>query len=1169
VEIVQGVLIRVRTEGATSVDGLTTATNKLTTATENLAKATERATPKMTATKEEAGKLQKTMEALSGQALPGVSGQLARIASFVIPGAVFAAFGTLTKNAIDSADAMNDMSKRTGFATETLSALGYGAKQADTNLEAVVVGVRNMSRAVEVAAGGNGELQKTFARLGVSLEDLRHSSPEELFQKLVNGIQGVKDPTERLALAQQVLGRSAQELMPFISDLAGDGFGKLREEAEKAGVVIGQDTAQAADQMNDSLEKVKANVTATGNVLAVALLPALNGTLDAMNSPSWTRFLNPLVAIRETIRGVAGAAAFAGTAIGAFFGALQNPGRNKDGSPLGFMDSLKDIWAQTKAGIVGSPDLEKQLQSMFPDAVGAPTSTVGRGTTNRTVKAAPDTEAAKKAAEERRDLERQEQTLREIRMRHEEIARAADAEGELERKINELISARDRELDKVRHLALDPARLMTAEREINEVYSKAIDDAQADSVKKFTDDLHKDTSDAVAKMREETAHQFAKNLDDMEQRGHELLAAMEEKANGAVRAFTAGVHGSLSAELADIAQTGGRNLGEIAGQAFGAMVAKASGSAVDALFKGAAALFGQNITETADGKFLVAGDSKRYDTLTDAAASSKGGRLLGAGIAAAQIGITGYDAGKLPGGRTSATLGGAMAGAGAGATYGSALGPHGILVGAALGAIVGAIGGILGEKSAQKDYKFGIPGIVGGQATFSNAKNMQPAEIQEAIAATQATFDTFRNGLVKVLMAFPDALMPPLQDIVGQFQSRASSHYLDNLKKWLTQTLPRELMDQVEGSLTDVFTGAGMTVEGVKKLLAEVKTMDPKQGLQYLTDLAQGIAAWNRAKQGFADASGVVYDDPMGGRLGLQAGRYQFRDGRVTSSGESDFSGQVASTAANLFATAREVVNLTGPDKVAAFHELGAGVEGLTRSLQDFLQSVGEAIRNVRATIADARLGKQLERAPDDEARKKILYGEFQNVQSQIQNAAAAGLSPAEVTQLTSRGVDLLNQIYALDPTAEIYAWWQRNLDGLEAISTNALQLIAQQATDQVGEVLKSLDPFRQYMLGLPVELGGPMSDFVASITGAKTALDELADAIRTGAGGGSGGGGGTGGTGGGGGDRSPDDSKAESVVIQLNAPVYGVDNLKAQMVAAVQSLIRKRPSDFESPFGV
>lgn len=757
------------------------------------------------------------------------------------------------------------------------------------------------------------------------------------------------------------------------------------------------------------------------------------------------------------------------------------------------------------------------------------------------------------------EAERTVNALDQLHIRQEAILGKGEAQTQLEQKINSLLTERDKQLEALSKLSkLTDDEKMWEEARINAVFSQAITDAQTESLAEFDREMAEMMNDIYARRQDEIARQLTQNLDRMSERGRQLLEEMREFAqrDWNIAANTAGQ--AISRGIIDAATNAGKTLGEIAGQTFADFVSIGAEKMVEKLAVGVAGMFGDKITQSADGKWHVEGSSQTFDSAADAAATTRGGRLASGATAVAAAGYNGYQMGQTgEGGRTAAALGGALAG--------SAFGPWG----AVIGAVVGYIGAVLGEKERQQDYKFGVPYVdARGQAHMWREKNMTDAEVQKAVAAAQETYNTIRNAYVKVFLAL-GSIMPEIGKIDGQFQDNPSSKYLKHLDEWLTQTLPREIAERVEGALRDSFTSYGMATAQFNRYLRDAYNLDPAKAAQFWADMATAVASWARADRAMQEVNQEVFAPVMPGS------DYRWNNGRKLEIGEGEFEANTRAAGEGLFAIAREMVNMTGPDRAAAFARLGQGIESLTRDLQDFLGRVGQSLKNIQAMIHDAALQVELDQAPDNETRADILYREYNAIQSQLMAAAANGLTPEEVEALTQQGIALLQQMYALDPTAEMAAWMQRQLANLQVWSTDALNAIATQATNQVNELIASLEPFRQWMLGLPVDLDAAWDALDRAIRGAGTALDDLArrmeeeppatDQPQ-----------------GGGGPGAPFDDDPDgdpttnpAVVtttynfeINLNAPVHGVDDLQESVMVAVREAIRRYPDAFEPATG-
>ncbi len=90
------------------------------------------------------------------------------------------------------------------------------------------------------------------------------------------------DGTQKAALAQELLGRGGAELIPVFNQLAGEGFEKAREEAEKFGLLIDGDTAESFKLLKKSMSDVEDVGKGITTQFTAGLGPAVTDVANAI-----------------------------------------------------------------------------------------------------------------------------------------------------------------------------------------------------------------------------------------------------------------------------------------------------------------------------------------------------------------------------------------------------------------------------------------------------------------------------------------------------------------------------------------------------------------------------------------------------------------------------------------------------------------------------------------------------------------------------------------------------------------------------------------------------------------------------------------------------------------------------------------------------------------------
>ena len=135
-------------------------------------------------------------------------------------------------------------------------------------------------------------------------------SGDEVYQDVITALGSMTNETERDALAQQLMGKSAANLNPLIED-QGETYKEVSDTMKKYNLdVVDQETLDRANEFNDSLDTMKLLGTAAlaqvGSQLAAVFAPALEKVVGWFGKiAEWLGNLNPKVlAVIGVVAGV-------------------------------------------------------------------------------------------------------------------------------------------------------------------------------------------------------------------------------------------------------------------------------------------------------------------------------------------------------------------------------------------------------------------------------------------------------------------------------------------------------------------------------------------------------------------------------------------------------------------------------------------------------------------------------------------------------------------------------------------------------------------------------------------------------------------------------------------------------------------------------------------------
>jgi len=222
------------------------------------------------------------------------------------------ALGGMASKAAEMTDNIDKMSQKLGMSRQGFQEWDFILSQSGASIDSMKMGMKTLAdRAVE-AAEGTGEGSKAFDKLGLSATDAagKMKSQEQIFNETVTALQQVENDTERAALANDLLGRSGQELAPLLNAGAGS-IEDMKNKARDLGLVINDESIDAGVKFTDTVDQLKRSFGAAAAQVGADLLPMFQSLAE------WV--ISNMPTIREVVSKVFGViSAVVGTAYNIF-----------------------------------------------------------------------------------------------------------------------------------------------------------------------------------------------------------------------------------------------------------------------------------------------------------------------------------------------------------------------------------------------------------------------------------------------------------------------------------------------------------------------------------------------------------------------------------------------------------------------------------------------------------------------------------------------------------------------------------------------------------------------------------------------------------------------------------------------------------------------------------
>ncbi len=155
-------------------------------------------------------------------------------------------------------DRVDKMSQKIGLSRKGFQEWDYVLAQSGASVEGLQMGIKTLSNAATEAEKGTKQYAAAFEKLGVSVTDSsgKLKDQETLFNEVFSALAEMENATERTALANSLLGKSATELAPALNSGA-DSIKELRDRSHDLGLVMSDEAVDAGVACGDAIDDMK------------------------------------------------------------------------------------------------------------------------------------------------------------------------------------------------------------------------------------------------------------------------------------------------------------------------------------------------------------------------------------------------------------------------------------------------------------------------------------------------------------------------------------------------------------------------------------------------------------------------------------------------------------------------------------------------------------------------------------------------------------------------------------------------------------------------------------------------------------------------------------------------------------------------------------------------
>lgn len=173
-------------------------------------------------------------------------------------------------------DNIDKMSQKMGISAEAYQEWDAVLQHSGASISSLLPSMKTLSMQ---AQKGN----EAFQALGISEQEVANLSKEDLFSRVIEGLQGMEEGTQRTAIASALLGRGATELGALLNTSAED-TQKMRDRVHELGGVMSDEAVKAAAAYQDQLQDMNTAIDGFKRNVVSNFLPSVTKAMSGITN---------------------------------------------------------------------------------------------------------------------------------------------------------------------------------------------------------------------------------------------------------------------------------------------------------------------------------------------------------------------------------------------------------------------------------------------------------------------------------------------------------------------------------------------------------------------------------------------------------------------------------------------------------------------------------------------------------------------------------------------------------------------------------------------------------------------------------------------------------------------------------------------------------------------
>ncbi len=221
--------------------------------------------------------------------IEGLDGKAA--AAVLMVGALVTAVSSLAESVGESANEIVNTSQTMGMTTDQYQEWDYIMQRCGYDAESMAGDLAALAEKANDASEGGNDAAEMFKELGIRVTDSsgKLKGQGELFEEIVERLQGMEDVTKRNAIASELFSTTGEKLIPILNQ-SKEELSAMKQQAHEVGAVMGGESLQSAQDYYYAMMEVNASLNGIKISIGKYLVPIMKELLEIFSSipaPVW------------------------------------------------------------------------------------------------------------------------------------------------------------------------------------------------------------------------------------------------------------------------------------------------------------------------------------------------------------------------------------------------------------------------------------------------------------------------------------------------------------------------------------------------------------------------------------------------------------------------------------------------------------------------------------------------------------------------------------------------------------------------------------------------------------------------------------------------------------------------------------------------------------------